>query len=371
MSTQFSTTLRSLKRAPAVTALAGMLVASAAAVWAVAGQAPGQGQGQNMVQVPAAPVERSVYEKISTATAPYLPIRVVDTEKMPIEGPRGGLGMGFKTLYVSKLGGGHMRIWYTPPGALGAGLHYHPKHEWAYNIQGDFVNNESTNPNNFSILQRFREGAFLSRPPFSLHGGENGRYPWMETSVGAVILLMEEQGSGPGSSLSADPTTRDLPPGQGMRGGNPGYKDVKVWATPRIIDTIGGMPFQDVEGSPGLHAKYLAEDNQHGFRATMYRLDAGAPTPAQFRPHYYKNGYQFFFVINGDLNIDAYAGPGQKKESYRLTKHFYVERPPMSAMAISPQNATLSNVVWLEVTYGKGDQWSLDTPVAVEAPNYF
>ena len=118
--------------------LATLAVASAISVWAVAGQAP---QGP---QVPAAPVERSVYEKISTASAPYLPLRVVDTEKMPIEGPRGGLGTGFKTLYVSKIGGGHMRIWYTPPGGQGAGLHYHPKHEWAYNIQGDFVNNEST-----------------------------------------------------------------------------------------------------------------------------------------------------------------------------------------------------------------------------------
>ncbi len=214
------------------------------------------------------------------------------------------------------------------------------------------MNNESTNPNNFSILRRFREGDFLSRPPYSLHGGEQGRMPWMETQVGAVILLMEEQGSGPGSSLTADPRTRDLPVAA-RGGGNPGWKDVKMWATPRIIDTIGGMPFQDVEGSPGLHAKYLAEDSLHGFRATIYRLDAGAATPAQFRPHYYKQGYQFIFVINGDLNIDAYAGPGQKKESYRLIKHFYVERPPMSAFGIA------------------ADKASEDTAVAVETPSYF
>jgi hypothetical protein len=180
---------------------------------------------------------------------------------------------------------------------------------------------------------------------------------------------MEEMGSAPGSTLSADPRTRDLPVAA-RGGGNPGWKDVKAWATPRIIDTIEKMPFQDVEGSPGLHAKYLMDDSLHGFRATIYRLDAGAATPAQFRPHYYKQANQFIFVINGDLNIDAYAGPGQKKESYRLIKHFYVERPAMSAYGIAPQNASLTNVVWLEVTYAKGDKWA-DTATSIEAPTYF
>jgi hypothetical protein len=353
---------RSFKATTAWSALAGLVAASAIGAWAAA--------AQPAAQTPAKPVDTSAYEKKSTAAAPYVPIRVLDTEKMPIAGPMGAIGVGRKPLYESTIGGGHLRIWYTPPGGKGAGLHYHPGHEWAYNIQGDFVNNESTNPDNYSILQRFREGAFLSRPPYSLHGGEQGRMEaFMETQVGAVILLMEEMGSARGSSLTADPRTRDLPVAE-RGGGNPGWKDVKMWATPRIVDTIGGMPFQDVEGSPGLHAKYLAEDSLHGFRATIYRLDAGAATPARFRPHYYKQGYQFIFVINGDLMIDAYAGPGQKKESYRLIKHFYVERPPMSAMAIAPEKATEANVVWLEVTYGKGDKWS-DTPIAAETPTYF
>lgn len=365
MTKQDLTNARSHKATTGWTVLAGLVAASAIGAWPAAAQAP--------AEAPAKPVDTSAYEKRSTATAPYVPIRVIDTEKMPISGPNGHLGVGRKNLYESKIGGGHLRIWYTPPGGKGALLHYHPGHEWAYNIQGDFVNNESTNPNNYSILQRFREGAFLSRPPYSLHGGEQGRMEsFMETQVGAVILLMEEMGSARGSSLTADPKTRDLPPAKpGERGGgNPGWRDVKMWATPRIIDTIGGMPFQDVEGAPGLHAKYLAEDNLHGFRATIYRLDAGAATPAQFRPHYYKRGYQFIFVINGDLTIDAYAGPGEKKESYKLTKHFYVERPPMSVMAIAPEKATEVNVVWIEVTYGEGDKWA-DTPTAVEAPTYF
>ena len=40
-------------------------------------------------------------------------------------------------------GGRALRILYVPPGAEGAKVHYH---EWAYNLAGDFTNNESTMP---------------------------------------------------------------------------------------------------------------------------------------------------------------------------------------------------------------------------------
>ena len=222
-----------------------------------------------------------------------------------------------------------MRILYVPPGAEGALVHYHEFHEWAYNIQGDFTNNESTSPDQVSgPLQRFREGNFLSRPPYSLHGGERGRQPFMASQIGAIILIMEESEVGRGT-FTVDPAVRNLPEfgkGQGIQF-NPDYKKVTHWANPRIIDTLEKMPWQPVEGSPGLNVKYLLDDPSHGFRAKMWFLQAGAATPDQAKAYYYKQAHQFNFVIAGDLKIQAYSKPGESAESYALSKHYLVERP--------------------------------------------
>src|SRR5690348_16913768 len=125
----------------------------------------------------------AAYERLSAARAPHTALRILDTLSMPVEAPAAATGWGTKTLY-SGPAGEHLRILYVPPGAEGAKVHYHEFHEWAYNLAGDFTNNESTSPDEvYGPLQRFREGNFLSRPPHSLHGGERGRMKWMASQV--------------------------------------------------------------------------------------------------------------------------------------------------------------------------------------------
>lgn len=308
------------------------------------------------------------HEQRSSAAAPFSSIRVLDVERMPIErGQYGNSGWGTRTLFTAADGDGTLRILYVPPGAEGAYNHYHEFHEWAYNIQGDFTNNESTTPNNVSgPLQRFREGNFLSRPPFSLHGGERGRMKHMASQIGAVIMIMEES-SVAGGTFTVDPAVQKDP--SLAKNYNPNFKDIKYWSTPRIIDTLDKMPWQPVEGVPGLSAKYLIDDPSHGYRATMWYLAAGAQTPDQLRPHYYKQAHQFNFVINGDLKIQAYSNATKKAETFQLDKHFFVERPPMSAFGVAPGVASNGGVVWLEVTYAKGTDWTTE-PTPIEAPIY-
>lgn len=312
----------------------------------------------------------AAYEQRSTAGAPHVSIRVLDTERMAVAAPRAGSGWGTKTLFQAPNDAGSLRILYVPPGAEGAYNHYHEFHEWAYNIQGDFTNNESTTPDQVSgPLQRFREGNFLSRPPFSLHGGERGRMKHMASQIGAVIMIMEEGNVGAGT-YTVDPAVRDKPPGgPGMRY-NPDYKKIQYWSTPRIIDTLEKMPWQPVEAVAGLNAKYLIDDPSHGFRATMWFLEAGAKTPERFRPHFYRQAHQMNFVINGDLAIDAFSAPGKKAESFKLSKHFFVERPPMSIFGLADGAASQGGVVWLEVTYAKGTRWA-DKPTPIEEATYF
>jgi hypothetical protein len=308
-------------------------------------------------------------ERRSTAAAPYAPIRVVDAESMPVTSPRSGSGWGTKTLFQAPDDSGALRILYVPPGAEGALVHYHEFHEWAYNIQGDFTNNESTTPDQVSgPLQRFREGNFLSRPPYSLHGGERGRQKWMASQIGAVILIMEEANVGAGT-FTVDPAVREQPSASGSMRFNPDYKSILHWSTPRIIDTLEKMPWQPVAGSPGLNVKHLLDDPSHGFRARMWFLEAGAARPASFRPHYYKQAHQFNFVIAGDLAVQAMNEPGKAAERYELTRHFLLERAPMSIFGLKEGAASQGGAVWLEVTYAKGTTWTKE-PTPIEEPTY-
>jgi hypothetical protein len=304
------------------------------------------------------------YEQLMSAQSPYTAVRVVDVLNMPLEAP-GGNGWGTRTLF-SGPAGEHLRILYVPPGAEGAKVHYHEFHEWAYNIAGDFTNNESTMPDEvYGPLQRFREGNFLSRPPHSLHGGEKGRMKWMASQVGAEILIMEEKDAMQ-YSYTVDPDVRngDAKAGQGMRY-NPDYKKIQNWATPRIIDTLDKMPWQPVEGAPGLNVKHLIDDPSHGFRADMWFLEAKAATPRMFEAYHYKQANEFNFVIAGDLTIETYANDSAKPQTTVLGKEFFVEHPAMSIMGLASTGASRTGAVWLQVTYASGAHWS-EAPSPIE-----
>ncbi len=292
------------------------------------------------------------HEKRSVATAPHAAIRVIDVERMPIAAPRAGSGWGTRTLFQAPNDGGALRILYVPPGAEGAYVHYHEFHEWAYNIQGDFTNNESTTPDNVAgPLQRFREGNFLSRPPYSLHGGEKGRMKHMASQIGAVIMIMEESGVDAGS-FAVDPAVRNNPPTTGMRY-NPDYKKIQHWSTPRIIDTLEKMPWQPVEGVAGLNVKYLIDDPSHGYRATMYFLEANAKTPgAAVNRTIARTLISSISSSTAICRSTGHSAPGAG--DLQVVQALLIERPPMAIVGLSPTAASTGGVVWLEVTYRWG-----------------
>jgi hypothetical protein len=313
------------------------------------------------------------WEWTSSASAPYRPVKVLDTDAMPIEYTRGSrASWGVKTLFENPESGGHLTIISIPPGAEGALNHYHEFHEWAWIMFGDFTNNESTHPDQvYGPLQRFVAGDFLSRPPYSLHGGERGRQKFMASQIGSEILIMEESNVG-AKTWKVDPACRDgQDPDGECSGYNPNYRDVKQWATPRIIDTLNDMPFQPVPGAAGLHVKHLIDDPLHGFRARMWYLEGGAATPAQLRPHYYREAYQFNFLVSGDLTIQAWASDGEAAETRALERNNYFERAPMSIFGVASEDASAGGAVWLEVTYARGTTWTDDDEVTpIEAPVY-
>lgn len=291
------------------------------------------------------------------------PIRVIDTDRMPTL-PAGIPGWRAKTLFRGPAGA-RLAIFYIPPGAEGAVLHYHDFHEWAYVLSGDFTNNESTAPDQvMGPLQRFRQGHFLSRPPRSLHGGERGRLPTMASQLGATIMVMEE-GDGAAATFTVDPSQRERQTA-GMKY-DPRFREILEWSNPRIIDTVDGMPWQAVEGSPGLSVKHLADVPARGFRATMYLLNAGASAPAALRMRRYEHATQFLFVIAGNLEFVS-RDAGGSIERHVLGERHFVEQPPGSVAGLSPDAAETA-AIWLEVTYARGTAWTVEaTPI--EVPTY-
>ena len=292
--------------------------------------------------MPVAKAREESYRLMTRATSPFTPIKVLDTKAMPWSPPINELGWKAKTLYNNEDTGDHLIIIWVPIGAPGGRNHYHDFHEWAYWLSGDFVNNEYSSPlQRIGDFQQFREGVFLDRPAYSLHGGEPGR---LDSQVGGTCLIMEEGGKTI-YVIPDDPNYSDE------------WKQVKQWTVPRIIDTISELPWEPYDAANGIGIKRLADDQVRGFRALMWLLPAGWKTSGagQFgRAHYYKQAHQFNYILNGDMQLQCWASPEQKAEQVKLTKDFYFEKPPMSITGLTDGTVTETGCVWLQVTYAKG-----------------
>lgn len=292
--------------------------------------------------VPVAGARDKPYRTTTEAAPLFTPMKVLDTSAMPWSPPINELGWKAKTLYSNKDTGDHLVIIWVPIGAPGGRNHYHTFHEWAYWLTGDFVNNEYTSPlQRIGDFQQFREGVFLDRPAYSLHGGEPGR---LDSQVGGTCLIMEEGGKTM-YVIPDDPNYSDE------------WKQVKQWTVPRIIDTISELPWEPYGGAKGIGIKRLVNDQVRGFRAVMWLLPAGweATGDGQFgRAHYYKQAHQFNYILNGDLQLQCWASPEQKSEQVRLTKDFYFEKAPMAISGLADGMISETGCVWLQVTYARG-----------------
>lgn len=185
-------------------------------------------------------------------------------------------------LFEDKVTNDRLRIIDVPTGGPGKHIHYYLFHEWTYWLTGDFTNNEYTHPDQRAgPFMQYKEGYFLDRPPYSLHGGEKDR---LDSQAG---------------------------------GYNVECKQVKQWAVPRIIDTLGSMPWEPEGAVSGLRVKRLVDDQVRGFRAILRWLPGGwnsAQSPSFARPYYFKQAYQFNFVLHGEINVQTYRAPGEKSE---------------------------------------------------------
>ena len=294
-----------------------------------------------------------VHETHSSAAPPWAPVRILDTEPMSWEHRQ---TRDAKVLFESQDKKSRLSIVHIPPRDTESRSRYRTSHEWMFGLAGDLVECEySTAEQRVGALVRYREGCFVDRPPYSLHGFEEDRH--MESQMGATLLVMDEGG-------------RTVSPIPGRPGYSEEYKQVKEWGRPRVIDTIEKMPWEPDPSVPGRQAKHLADDQSAGFRAVLWWLPAGwtsSRSPSLARPSYYKQAYQFLFALAGDLNIQAHRAPTEKGEKHTLLKGFFLERPPMSIFGLADGVVSERGCVWLEVTYATGTSIS---QMPIEDPSY-
>jgi len=280
------------------------------------------------------------WERRSAADPDWTPVKIIDCPAMPWGAPN-ERGWRFKFLYDNRHTGDHLVLIDVPIGAPGGKNHYHDFHEWAYWLSGDFTNNEFTSPlQRKGVMQQFREGVFLDRPAYSLHGGEDDRLP---SQVGGTCLIMEEGGS-----------TYSVIPGE--EGYTEAWRNIDQWTVPRIIDTIADIPWEPVENTEGLLVKRLVDDQKRGFRANLWRLKPGFAYNGQNfgRPYWYEEAWQFVYVLNGDLRVEPRRAPGKPAPAATLGKDFYMELAPRSIVGLPRGVVTAGGAVWLQVTYARG-----------------
>src|SRR5439155_7637533 len=123
---------------------------------------------------------RDSYETLTAASAPWRPVRILDTERMPWEETlmpwesskpldRVRAPFSVKSLYVNQQTKSYLVIIYVPPGRLPSYMEYHTYHEWALGLYGDLTNNESTGPDQrYGPYVRYKEGFWMDRPAFSM-----------------------------------------------------------------------------------------------------------------------------------------------------------------------------------------------------------
>lgn len=276
-------------------------------------------------------------EEYSKSSGDWASLRIVRSEGLDWQT---GAKWDFKLLFQNEETGAHLIVLSVPPGWEGGLAHYHEWHEWAYILSGDLTNDEFVSPDqDRGARKQFREGDFLSRPPFSLHGIEPGG---LRSQIGCTLLIQEE-------GLSAQ-THGVMPAHENY---SKRYESVDDWANPRILDTIGDMRWGDMKGAPGVKVKYLM-DNAN-FRARLHWVTPdfkGGDVAGLSTPSYVPSGRVFRYVLFGDMAVNAYAKPGARAQQFTLNKDDMLDQGPNSIMALPSGQVSEKGCAWLQVEYG-------------------
>ncbi|MGI9229650.1 MAG: hypothetical protein ACR2P9_07315 [Gammaproteobacteria bacterium] len=243
--------------------------------------------------------------------------------------------------------------WDMQPPADPLGQHYHHWHEWAYVLQGDFVIHEPVRPLQGSpVLSHFRQGTWLDRPAYSLHGGV-----WEVGGLrgqNACTLIIFEEGDGSVVTLGPDgdhfkPDFPDKPVPY-----DADWQSVKQFPHPWIVHSASDMEWETVTGGNGMLVKWLSDDHKQGFRGRLVKLPPDWRAEPDRNARYFKSANRFIYVIYGEMALQLYSSPGQATQRRIVSADHAIHQPPGSIFGYTDGAVTGTGVMFLEVTYAKG-----------------
>ncbi len=261
--------------------------------------------------------------------------------------------------------------WSTEMFRGGMGAHYHPYWEWGYTLKGDSTLTEPVSPNQKNgMFYRKREGGWLTRPPYSLHGGgwatggKRGQLPYH-------LLLWEE---GDGSVITVGPKADHFFPDWPDQTPDPylpdDWQSVKGWTRPWLVDSQQDLEWEDDSQVAGRLVKWLDDDMESGFRSQLVKIPPGWTPPEGMKGSYFENANRMRYLIYGDMKVWLFDGPDDDDpQAVSVDQDSFIYQPPRSIWGYGPGSVSEKGAIWLEVTYAHGvkhGKGPIEEPTTIE-----
>jgi hypothetical protein len=237
----------------------------------------------------------------------------------------------------------------------GLGSHYHPYWEWGYTLKGDSALAEPVSPYQLNgMYYRKREGGWLTRPPYSLHGGG-----WTVGGKRAQLpyhLIIFEEGDGSVVTIGENgdhffPDWPDRRPDPYM----PDWKQVTNWTRPWLVDSQTDLEWEPDRTMEGRFVKWLDDDWENGFRSMLVKIPPGWTPPDGYKGEYFENANRMRYVIYGDMKVWLFDGPADNNpRAVSVGEDFFIYQPARSVWGYGSGPVSEIGAIWLEVTYAHG-----------------
>jgi hypothetical protein len=237
----------------------------------------------------------------------------------------------------------------------GLGSHYHPYWEWGYTLKGDSALAEPVSPYQLNgMYYRKREGGWLTRPPYSLHGGG-----WTVGGKRAQLpyhLLLFEEGDGSVVTIGENgdhffPEWPERRPDPYL----PDWEKVTNWTRPWLVDSQTDLEWEPDRTMEGRFVKWLDDDWENGFRSMLVKIPPGWTPPDGYKGEYFENANRMRYVIYGDMKVWLFDGPADNNpRAVSVGEDFFIYQPARSVWGYGSGPVSEIGAIWLEVTYAHG-----------------
>lgn len=234
--------------------------------------------------------------------------------------------------------------------------HFHHFYEWGYTLKGDSIMPEPVSPyQKNGMLYRKKEGGWLSRPPYSLHGGswETGG---MRNQLPYDLIIFEE-GDGHLVTVGPNGTAGKYVSRDGKPPADPAYGDwrtAKQFTRPWLLDSVRDLEWEEDTQVAGRFVKWLSDDLADGFRAQLVKIPPGWTPPAEWSKSYFEKANRLRYMVWGDMKVWQFKDPADAGRPFKVGEDYFIYQPPRSIWGYGSGSVSEKGAIWLEVTYARG-----------------